>query len=283
MSMLVFALWMAETTGPMPSSGSTMSFTGLPSRTPRRRRRRVPGLAVVQESCERPARRTGHRSVRPPDELAPGRGRGCSSARGFVQSASVRRIAMPASGHGGSAECSLNRRGRSHRRRRGRADTVARALHPPPGNSLRSSTSNSTPSPAATRKIRIVDLLRPHWKAMTMALVGVAGVAAADLLEPWPHQDRARLRASVQADAGLDDAGVVAGSVAARSPSSTSRWRRWRSSRSSAPPAPTCRATSPPTSGSGSCTTCGARCITTSTACRWPSTTRSEPATSSAA
>ena len=34
--------------------------------------------------------------------------------------------------------------------------------------------------------LRVVDLLRPHWKAMTMALVGVGGAAAADLLEPWP-------------------------------------------------------------------------------------------------
>jgi ATP-binding cassette, subfamily B, bacterial len=34
--------------------------------------------------------------------------------------------------------------------------------------------------------LRIVDLLRPHWKAMTMALVGVGAAAAADLLEPWP-------------------------------------------------------------------------------------------------
>jgi subfamily B ATP-binding cassette protein MsbA len=32
----------------------------------------------------------------------------------------------------------------------------------------------------------IAGLLRPHWKAMTMALVGVGGAAAADLLEPWP-------------------------------------------------------------------------------------------------
>jgi subfamily B ATP-binding cassette protein MsbA len=36
------------------------------------------------------------------------------------------------------------------------------------------------------RVLRIVDLLRPHWKAMTMALLGVGGAAAADLLEPWP-------------------------------------------------------------------------------------------------
>jgi ATP-binding cassette, subfamily B, bacterial len=34
--------------------------------------------------------------------------------------------------------------------------------------------------------LRIVDLLRPHWKAMTLALLGVGGAAAADLLEPWP-------------------------------------------------------------------------------------------------
>ena len=36
------------------------------------------------------------------------------------------------------------------------------------------------------RVLRVVDLLRPHWKAMTMALVGVGGAAVADLLEPWP-------------------------------------------------------------------------------------------------
>ncbi len=34
--------------------------------------------------------------------------------------------------------------------------------------------------------LRIVDLLRPHWKAMTLALLSVGGAAAADLLEPWP-------------------------------------------------------------------------------------------------
>ncbi len=36
------------------------------------------------------------------------------------------------------------------------------------------------------RAIRIVDLLRPHWKAMTLALLSVGGVAATDLLDPWP-------------------------------------------------------------------------------------------------
>jgi len=34
--------------------------------------------------------------------------------------------------------------------------------------------------------LSIVGLLRPHWKAMTLALVGVAGETAASLLEPWP-------------------------------------------------------------------------------------------------
>jgi ATP-binding cassette subfamily B protein len=63
---------------------------------------------------------------------------------------------------------------------------MARALHCSPGEQLLTPTSSSTSTPAAARKIRIVDLLRPHWKAMTMALVAVGGVAAADLAEPWP-------------------------------------------------------------------------------------------------
>jgi ATP-binding cassette, subfamily B, bacterial len=42
-------------------------------------------------------------------------------------------------------------------------------------------------APLATHKaLSIVGLLRPHWKAMTLALVGVAGETAASLLEPWP-------------------------------------------------------------------------------------------------
>jgi ATP-binding cassette, subfamily B, bacterial len=36
------------------------------------------------------------------------------------------------------------------------------------------------------RVLRIVDLLRPHWKPMTVALAAVGGAATADLLEPWP-------------------------------------------------------------------------------------------------
>src|SRR5450631_244318 len=38
----------------------------------------------------------------------------------------------------------------------------------------------------SSRKLRIVDLLRPHWKALTLALVAVLGEALTDILEPWP-------------------------------------------------------------------------------------------------
>ena len=33
---------------------------------------------------------------------------------------------------------------------------------------------------------RMLSLLRPHWKALSLALVAVLGETAADLLEPWP-------------------------------------------------------------------------------------------------
>src|ERR1700674_4836976 len=36
------------------------------------------------------------------------------------------------------------------------------------------------------KALKIIDLLRPHWKAMTIALVAVAGETTTDLLEPWP-------------------------------------------------------------------------------------------------
>ena len=43
------------------------------------------------------------------------------------------------------------------------------------------------PSPLRTpNALTIVGLLRPHWKAMTIALVAVAGESTAALLEPWP-------------------------------------------------------------------------------------------------
>ena len=34
--------------------------------------------------------------------------------------------------------------------------------------------------------LSVTGLLRPHWQAMTMAMVGVLGVAVTELLEPWP-------------------------------------------------------------------------------------------------
>jgi len=44
-----------------------------------------------------------------------------------------------------------------------------------------------TPPPAkSSRRLRIVDLVRPHWKALTIALVAVLGVTLTDILEPWP-------------------------------------------------------------------------------------------------
>ena len=42
------------------------------------------------------------------------------------------------------------------------------------------------PAVIPSNALSIFGLLRPHWKAMTFALVGVAGEAAASLLEPWP-------------------------------------------------------------------------------------------------
>jgi ATP-binding cassette subfamily B protein len=37
-----------------------------------------------------------------------------------------------------------------------------------------------------SKGLSIIDLLRPHWKSLTLALFAVAGVTATDLLEPWP-------------------------------------------------------------------------------------------------
>ena len=38
----------------------------------------------------------------------------------------------------------------------------------------------------SARRLRILDLLRPHWKALTIALVAVLGETLTDILEPWP-------------------------------------------------------------------------------------------------
>jgi hypothetical protein len=36
------------------------------------------------------------------------------------------------------------------------------------------------------KKIRITDLLYPHWPTLTLAFVAVVGESVTDLLEPWP-------------------------------------------------------------------------------------------------
>ena len=38
----------------------------------------------------------------------------------------------------------------------------------------------------SSRKLRIIDLVRPHWKALTIALAAVLGETLTDILEPWP-------------------------------------------------------------------------------------------------
>jgi len=35
-------------------------------------------------------------------------------------------------------------------------------------------------------KLSIADLLRPHWKALTIAFIAVLGESLTDILEPWP-------------------------------------------------------------------------------------------------
>ncbi|MBZ5538821.1 MAG: ABC transporter ATP-binding protein/permease [Acidobacteriia bacterium] len=45
---------------------------------------------------------------------------------------------------------------------------------------------NKPPLSGSSRKLRIIDLVRPHWKALTLALVAVLGEALTDILEPWP-------------------------------------------------------------------------------------------------
>ena len=43
------------------------------------------------------------------------------------------------------------------------------------------------PPPAkSSRRLRIVDLVRPHWKALTIALVAAVGQTLTGVLDPWP-------------------------------------------------------------------------------------------------
>ena len=41
-------------------------------------------------------------------------------------------------------------------------------------------------APPHPGKLRIIELIGPHWKALTLATVAVLGVALADILQPWP-------------------------------------------------------------------------------------------------
>src|SRR6266516_4009204 len=45
---------------------------------------------------------------------------------------------------------------------------------------------STSPSPPHKATLRVTTLLRPHWKAMTLALLAVLGDTLADLLQPWP-------------------------------------------------------------------------------------------------
>src|SRR5580704_11400185 len=42
------------------------------------------------------------------------------------------------------------------------------------------------PDSKRPRALRIIDVVRPHWKALTVALVAVLGETLTDILEPWP-------------------------------------------------------------------------------------------------
>ncbi len=41
-------------------------------------------------------------------------------------------------------------------------------------------------TPTSSSKLRVSELIRPHWKALTVALAAVVGVTLTDVLAPWP-------------------------------------------------------------------------------------------------
>jgi subfamily B ATP-binding cassette protein MsbA len=47
-------------------------------------------------------------------------------------------------------------------------------------------TSASSNLPAKSTWRQIVGLLKPHWKALSLAFVAVLGETITDLLDPWP-------------------------------------------------------------------------------------------------
>ena len=46
--------------------------------------------------------------------------------------------------------------------------------------------SSKTAGASHARRFHIVDVIRPHWKALTIAFVAVLGVTVTDILQPWP-------------------------------------------------------------------------------------------------
>ncbi|MDP9337958.1 MAG: ABC transporter ATP-binding protein/permease [Acidobacteriota bacterium] len=48
------------------------------------------------------------------------------------------------------------------------------------------STKKPRPKLKLSSKLKIIDLLRPHWTALTLAFVAVLGETLTDVLEPWP-------------------------------------------------------------------------------------------------
>jgi len=41
-------------------------------------------------------------------------------------------------------------------------------------------------NPSSVTHSNISNLIRPHWKALSLAFVAVLGEAFSDVLEPWP-------------------------------------------------------------------------------------------------
>src|SRR5438477_3066078 len=67
-----------------------------------------------------------------------------------------------------------------HRQKPVRCMTLA------PASRRRPNIATHPPHPITARSLRIVDLIRPHWQALTLALVAVVGETLTDILEPWP-------------------------------------------------------------------------------------------------
>ena len=128
---------------------------------------------------------------------------------------------------------------------------------------------------ARSTRVGVIGLLRPHWKAMTVALAGVGVEAVAALLEPWPL--KIVLDALLQSTPlpgwmlsavswmgggtlGVINFAVLAAATIAVGGAVSGYLRTYAHHQRRA---------------DGSCTTCGRRSTTTSSACRSPFTTRS--------